>query len=371
MAVVAKFGGSSVRDASAMKRCAAIVAARPEIKVVIISATYQTTNHLEEIARLALAGEWNVCLARIEEMQERHLTLASDLLCLSTTRDLVKGLCHEAVELAQVVYSGKILTDALMDQIYSIGERLSSTLFSDYLKTILKDQRHVAFKDARESLKTSNLFKRAEPLIEETKLAVHSNWQTELDNDTLIVTQGFIGSTLNGETTTLGREGSDYSAALFGEAIGASLIQIWTDVVGIATGDPRHVDGAIFLPSLSYEEATLMAENGAKVLFERTLAPAQRCGAQVFVGSSLEPSAKGTIIGVAEEVHPGPKGVAFEPKTGVLTVVGHDSHLDSELIDALKEVGGDWVPHSHIIQREGASYDDFKAAHSVVVRWLK
>ncbi len=371
MAVVAKFGGSSVKDASAMKRCAAIVAARPEIKVVIISATYQTTNHLEEMARLALAGEWEACLARIESMQERHLTLASDLLCLSSTREVVKNLCHEARELCQVASSGKVLPDSLMDQIYSIGERLSSTLFCDYLTRELKEIRPVAFKDARETLKTSNQFKRAEPLIPETKAAVENFWKSELADQTLIVTQGFIGSTLNGETTTLGREGSDYSAALFGEAIGAELVQIWTDVCGIATGDPRHVDGAIFLSALSYEEATLMAENGAKVLFERTLAPAQRSGTKVFVGSSLEPAAAGTLIGPTEHIEIGPKGVAFDPDKGIVTVVGHDIHLDEKLLQALREDGAQWTSTTHLLQRNSASYKDFKSAHAVMLNWVK
>lgn len=371
MTVVAKFGGSSVKDATAMKRCAAIVASRPEIKVVIISATYQTTNHLEEMARYALTGEWDTCLARIEQMQERHLTLASDLLCHLETREMVKKLCAETRELCQVVSSGKVLTDALMDQIYSIGERLSSTLFCDHLTTLLKEQRPVAFKDARSVLKTSNHFKRAEPLLPETKKAVHELWRSELADQSLIVTQGFIGSTLDGETTTLGREGSDYSAALFGEAIGAKLVQIWTDVCGIATGDPRHVDGAIFLHSLSYEEATLMAENGAKVLFERTLAPAERSGTQVFVGSSLEPSAKGTLIGAMTDIKAGPKGVAYDPVKKTLTVVGHSIHLDQVFMGELIKVGGQWKTLNHQIQRDEASYDDFKIAHSVLLKWLK
>lgn len=367
--IVAKFGGSSVRDAQAMFRCANIVEANDRIKVVIISATYQTTNHLEEIARTAL--EKSDFAKKIEAMRERHLSLASDLLAPLEVRNSVRTLCEETHNLCLEVQNSGTITDALMDQIYSIGERLSSLIFADLLKRRLEGKRKVSFKDAREVLRTNSHFKRAEPQIAEIAKLTTQNWSDELKSETLVVTQGFIGSTADGKTTTLGREGSDYSAALFGEAIKASLVQIWTDVCGIATGDPRHVDNWHYLDELSYEEATLMAENGAKVLFERTLAPAERSQMNVFVGSSLESHAKGTIIRTSVNPKLGAKGVAYEPKTKVLTVVGLDVEKDKELEAALQKLGGTWSCARSLYQREDATHNDFKEVHSLVASWLK
>lgn len=369
--IVSKFGGSSVRDAEAMKRCAAIVENNSQIKVVIISATYQTTNHLEEIANLALKKDLEACAQKILAMEERHLRLASELLAPTPVRNHVRELCTEVRQLCQSIAASDELSDATMDQIYSVGERLSSRIFAHLLTTQLKDQRRVAFKDARTVLRTDSHFKRAEPQIEQTRELVQSLWQKELAGPDLIVTQGFIGSTASGLTTTLGREGSDYSATLFGEAIGAKLVQIWTDVCGIATGDPRHVEDSRYLAHLSYEEATLMAENGAKVLFERTLAPAERSGMEVFVGSSLTPTATGTHIGKRADEVLGPKGVAFDPQTKLLTVVGLGLEADSELLSALGKLGGSWKSTRSLIQRSEATYQDFKDVHAFIVSSLK
>jgi len=169
------------------------------------------------------------------------------------------------------------------------------------------------------------------------------------------VTQGFIGSDLLGYTTTLGREGSDYSAALLGEAIDASLVQIWTDVEGVASSDPRIVSDVHFIDSLSYDEATALATLGAKVLFPTTLMPAQRKNIPVFVGSSLNPEIGGTIITHEKDQQFKLKAVSAtnEATAIVLSFVGTHLNLRSNLPEQLlQELDAhffelvDFTPHS-------------------------
>ncbi len=294
--IVSKFGGSSVKDGTAMLRCSYILENNPDIKITIISATYNTTNQLEQVARFSEAQDEASLSAVLNEIETKHLNIAKELFSSNVVYDGLKTLFKEITDLSNQIKTEKAIRLDLMDQLYSTGERMSSLIFSDLLK-LRMPQRKIVFFDAREIIKTNSDFRKAEPQIEliadnaGIKLREHL-----LDPSTLIVTQGFIGEDLNGKTTTLGREGSDYSAALFGEAINASLIQIWTDVEGVASADPRHVKDFKYITNLSYDEATALATLGAKVLFPRTLLPAKRKNIPVFVGSSLRPEAVGTTI---------------------------------------------------------------------------
>lgn len=299
--IVSKFGGSSVRDAEAMKQVAAVVASNKAIKLVIISATYNTTNQLEFVAQAALKSDEAILNSLIKELETKHLVIAKDLETSAQGLNELNILFTELKALGFQISKDKSYTLKTMDVLYSLGERMSSLLISDYLRKTLSD-RHVIFFDARKVIKTNSDYNKAEPQIE----LIYENAQEVLlkrnTPETLYVTQGFIGEDLQGFTTTLGREGSDYSAALFGEAIGASEIQIWTDVPGVASTDPRICPDAQFMAKISYDEATALATLGAKVLFPRTLEPAKRHGIPVFVGSTKNPNAGGTYV-VSERDH--------------------------------------------------------------------
>lgn len=326
MLKVAKFGGSSVKDGAAMKRCARIITNDPDIKLVILSATWNTTNELERIAGLAArAGAWEQAL---EELITRHRALIHDL-------DLEEGewfnsLDDEAWELGDLFREELRVDPARMDQFYSIGERLSSAIFAQYLSHSFL-QRKVQLVDAREMIRTDNCYGLANPDRGEIKefANYHMNFS---DDDVLYVTQGFIGKGPHGETTTLGREGSDYSATLLAEAIKADEVQIWTDVPGFAKIDPKLVSEAPFIKELDYSCAEEMARHGAKILFPRTLEPVVEAGIPVFVGATQDPTLGGTWIkpGVFSE---GVVGLAFHERGSeiIATVVGrYDESLLSD-----------------------------------------
>lgn len=291
--IVCKFGGSSVRDASAMRRCSRILEKYTDIKLVIISATYNTTNELEEFAGLSLK-DISEALSFMSKTWKRHRDLAVELECSPVCFQMIDELEAEAKGLAEKMNFVGHYDKEIMDQIYSLGERLSSAIFSDYLNQSFSEK--VSYFDVRSVLHTDESFGRAKPEISKIKSSVEKTLKPVLLDSRIVVTQGFVGSSPDGKTTTLGREGSDYSAALLGEALGASLIQIWTDVPGIATADPRKISNAKFIEELTFEEASVLARNGAKVLFPETLEPAKRIDCPVYVGSSLEPDIKGTLI---------------------------------------------------------------------------
>lgn len=336
--IVAKFGGSSVKDAEAMLRCAAIIESNPHIQVVVISATQNTTNQLEFIARASERGDETTLHSLIKEMMDRHLKIANELFASNEAITELSFLIEEVKLISSEILKSKNYTLAIMDQLYSTGERISSLLMCDLMKLRLAGKA-VELLDARAIIKTNSDFQKAEPQIELIRESAKLLLVDKLEKKTLFVTQGFIGKDLLGNTTTLGREGSDYSAALFGEALDASLVQIWTDVAGIASTDPRLVGHAHFIPSLSYDEATSLASLGAKVLFPTTLLPTKRKDIPVFVGSSINPSLAGTLITKKQDDYFKLKAVSLMPKGEVAIISFIGCHLDQavDLIDTIKK----------------------------------
>lgn len=374
---VAKFGGSSVKDAQSMMRVVGIVDENPNIKIVVISATQNTTNQLEFIAQSALRSDHAKREELVLELKKRHLEIAESLYASQETRDEVIKLVDEADVLSKSITEQQIIRPMIMDRLYSIGERMSSAIIADLCKLRIPE-RHVRFLDAREIIKTDSNFKKAEPQIELIAKLTKEVLGSDLTNNTLIITQGFIGEDLEGSTTTLGREGSDYSAALFGEAIDASIVQIWTDVPGIASTDPRITDEARFIERISYEEATALASLGAKVLFPTTLTPTKRKNIPVLVASSLNSDLGGTIVtGVMDEDFK-LKAVSHlsRPEESILSFIG--SHLNKnpnlakELITELKELNlvldaQDNVSISFKLPLETNPKDALLIAHKVLI----
>lgn len=327
---VFKFGGSSVKDATAIKNVAQIITDNPLCRVVVVSATKNTTNELESIGKSSSLSEENLVQTLISKLIERHRIIASEL-------DLSIDLSLSELESELLLISTGMKGDGAinlqkMDSLYSIGERLSSLILSAYLK--VNSGRKVFLKDVREVLKTNDQWGLASPLIGKTENSINA-WGDLADQD-LVITQGFIGSTEKGETTTLGREGSDFSATILGEVLGASEVYIWTDVAGVATCDPRKVLGAKFIPELSYDHASCLAHFGAKVLFERTLEPAIRGRFPVIVKSTLEPINPGTKVHNCP-LSSGPIGIAVEDD--IVTVVG-SKLLSTNIMRVISTISG-------------------------------
>lgn len=335
--VVAKFGGSSVKDAEAMLRCANVVDSNPDIKIVVISATQNTTNQLEFIARASQRGDEDTLNSLLHELSTRHLQIANELFSSNEVIAALNVLFQEAKTLSSEILKERSYTPKIMDQLYSIGERMSSLLIADLMRLRMPTKK-IIFMDARDVIKTSSDYQKAEPQIDLIAEKAREIIIPKLDSDTIFVTQGFIGMDLLNNTTTLGREGSDYSAALFGEAIDASLVQIWTDVAGIASSDPRIVTDAKFIPTLSYDEATALASLGAKVLFPTTLLPTKRKDIPVFVGSSLKPEAGGTTVTKNQDGSFKLKAVSTLQKADYAIVSFVGCHLDQspDLVSELK-----------------------------------
>jgi len=340
--VVSKFGGSSVKDAVAMLRCSQIIEANPLIKIVVISATQNTTNQLEFVAKAAMNGDEETLATVTNELINKHVHIAKELFTSPKEMLALEELCGELKALGSIILKERVLSPKTMDELYSLGERMSSLLVADLLRLRIPNKK-ILLLDARKVIKTNSEFQKAEPQIDLIAEHAKSEILPWLYDDVIFVTQGFIGRDLQGHTTTLGREGSDYSAALFGEAINANLVQIWTDVAGVASTDPRVIPAAEFIKTLSYDEATAMATLGAKVLFPTTLAPTKRKNIPVFVGSSLNPSAGGTMITKDQDASFSLKGVSLLSKQDSLLVSFIGTHLDQKagLADLLKTDLGD------------------------------
>ena len=326
-----------------MLRSCQIIEDDPLVKIIVISATQNTTNQLEFVAQAAARGDTLTLENVISELVNKHTQIGKELFTSTPVMDDLNGLFDEIKKISESILEKGSFTPKEMDELYSLGERMSSLLVADLLRLRLPNKKTLLV-DARTIIKTNSDFGKAEPQIDIIKTAVEQLILSELNENTFIVTQGFIGQDLLGQTTTLGREGSDYSAALFGEAIQAEQVQIWTDVPGVASSDPRLVKEARFISALSYDEATALATLGAKVLFPTTLMPTKRQNIPVFVGSSLDPSLGGTFITHVQDQVFKLKAVSLlkKPEGAYISFVGSHLNLSPHLTSELKEYFGEF-----------------------------
>lgn len=320
--LVLKFGGSSVGDARALERLVGIVRERePSRPVLVVSAIRGMTDALLQGVISASAGAPEEGLAQLEPHLERHLEIAQELLAgaeLATFQGVLAEAAEEIAHLLRIVHSHPGTRLPLQDEIVAFGERLSSTLTAATLRAGGVNARMV---DARRCVRTSDEHGRAVPIPERTRESIRSELEPLLSTGVVPVLGGFIGSAENGATTTLGRGGSDYSAALFGAALGAREIQIWTDVTGFLTADPRIVDAARPLARLSYAEAAELAFFGAKVLHPKTIQPAVESCIPVRICNSHQPHLPGTLInGESSLAAGGVKAIAHKPDVTLIQI---------------------------------------------------
>ncbi|MGK9175399.1 lysine-sensitive aspartokinase 3 [Yokenella regensburgei] len=285
--VVAKFGGTSVADFDAMNRSASIVLADSDVRLVVLSASAGVTNILVELAAGLPGGER---LDKIETLRTIQYNIISRLKQPEAIGQEIDLLLENISRLAETAEHSA--TTALSDALVSHGELMSSLLFVEVMRERGIDTQWF---DARKVIRTNDAFGCAEPQIAETAELAEKLLRPRTEQ-VRVITQGFIGSDTTGKTTTLGRGGSDYSASLFGEALHAARVDIWTDVAGIYTTDPRIAPKAQRMERVSFSEASEMAAFGARVLHPQTMLPAIRKDIPVFVGSSKTPSAGGTLV---------------------------------------------------------------------------
>lgn len=317
-----KFGGTSVEDAPAMARAADIVSARKSLRpVVVVSAMSKVTDALLAAFTRAAGGDAEGALAALAPHFARHLDAAQSLVAAGEVEGFAAAVRDARSELAALLREAAGDNNSrprplLQDAVVSHGERLCSTLFSAVLRAQGVASETV---DARRCVVTDDEHTCAAPLAEETERRTRDALEPLVAAASVPVLGGFIGSTLAGETTTLGRGGSDYSASIFGAALSASEIQIWTDVTGVLTADPRVCPAARTVPRMSYAEAAELAYFGAKVLHPKTILPAVVRGIPVRICNSRRPGAEDTVIYFEPEASPRTvKAIAH--KTGVTIV---------------------------------------------------
>jgi aspartate kinase len=292
-----KFGGTSVEDAPAFERVrAAVAAAHSARPVVVVSALSRMTDALLASVQTAAAGDPDAADAALAPHYTRHAEIAAALLDAPEREAFAAALANASAELRalwQDCATQARPVPALQDEIVSYGERLSATLLAAVLRSAALPARYV---DARRCIITDEQFGRATPLSNETTARTCAEIGAVLGAAETPVLGGFIAATTTGATTTLGRGGSDYTAALVGACLHAREIQIWTDVAGVLTADPRVVRRAQTIPRLSYAEAAELAFFGAKVLHPKTILPAVVRGIPVRICNSRDAMAGDTVI---------------------------------------------------------------------------
>jgi aspartate kinase len=295
--IVMKFGGTSVEDAKAIERAAAIVKGRLAQKpVVVVSAMAKVTDQLLAMARASGSGDAKTALKLSRALRERHYNTAGELLgtALFTQFHTDLGVDFEALdELLRGIAAVGELTPRTTDHVAAFGETLSSKIVAAAFSAHGISS---ALVDSRECIVTDSAHTRAAPLFEETNERLQKKVAPLLAAGRVPVMGGFIGATKAGITTTIGRGGSDFSAAIVGAGLGAERIEIWTDVDGMLTTDPHLCPEARRIKVISFDEAAELAYFGAKVLHPATVLPAVQKNIPVYVLNSRNPECEGTRI---------------------------------------------------------------------------
>jgi aspartate kinase len=340
--VVMKFGGTSVEDATAIRRTASIVAGRQErglAPVVVVSAMSKVTDQLLAAARAAERGDRAGALAISARLRTRHLETAGALLTGVELQDLSLWI-EEQFQLLDDLLRGlaavQELTPRTSDLVVSFGERLSSRMIAMFYAQKGIGGAHV---ESRACVLTDAQYGKAAPLEKETNRALERLVRPLLEKQQVPVMAGFIGSTVDGTTTTLGRGGSDFTGALVGRGLDASAIEIWTDVNGIMTTDPRICPDALRVKAISFEEAAELAYFGAKVLHPATILPAVQKNIPVWVLNSRAPENGGTLItAMAPHCRSPFKSIAIKRKLTIIDVVASRMLMSHGHMRAIFEV---------------------------------
>jgi aspartate kinase len=286
---VYKFGGASVNDAAGIRNLTKIVSLKSDNLVVVVSAFGKTTNALEKVLKAWLTGD-NVYKILLDATYKNHQAVITELF---TDKTSAAGKIDASfTRLKEYLLSEKRRDyDFEYDQIVSYGEIWSTIIVAEYLKINISD---VEWLDIRENLLTDDRFRDAKILWSESANRIRNI--CDFKNKRIYVTQGFIGGTVTGQTTTLGREGSDYTAAILANMLDAESVVVWKDVPGVLNADPKWLPDAQKLDEISYKEAVEMTFSGAKVIHPKTIKPLHNKNIPLHVRSFLVPGGKGTII---------------------------------------------------------------------------
>ncbi len=333
---VFKFGGASISNIERIKNVSSILQSFREDKIlVVISAMGKTTNALEKVAEAFFAGNKEHSLELFGKIKEDHLQIAAQL-----TKKNVTELTDIFTEIEWLLHDNPVREyDYYYDQIVCCGELLSTSIVNNFLQSLnIKS----CWVDVRDIFKTDDTFRDAIIDWERTQQKTDENIIPLFNEFDIVITQGFIGATDENESTTLGREGSDYSAAIFANMLNAENQTIWKDVEGVMNADPKKFEDAQFIDVLSYREVIEMAYYGATVIHPKTIKPLQNKNIPLHVRCFLKPEAKGTVIS-NEPVYNLPPIIVVKENQVLMQLSSKDfsfveDHLVSKLHDLFVDI---------------------------------
>lgn len=285
---VYKFGGASVKDAAGIRNVASIISQGNGDLIVVVSAMGKTTNLLETLVKAHFNG-WDETMEIFEDFSRFHLEVSEELFGKGSIPEAIPAMLGEVRK--RLGMPPSLLYDFEYDQFICYGELLSSLIVSHFLEAAGQANRWV---DIRVSLRTDDKYRDASVNWKWTEMLINNTFQ--FNGTSLYVTQGFIGSTVTNLTTSLGREGSDYTAAILANLLNAENVTIWKDVPGVLNADPKFFTDTVLLKELSYREAIEMTYSGAQVIHPKTMKPLHNKNIPLHVRSFLNPSEPGTII---------------------------------------------------------------------------
>lgn len=317
-----KFGGTSVANSEAIARTINIVRGKLDQKpVVVVSALSKVTDTLYKIADAAKAGDFNGSMLLVGELRGRHEAIVRELIdddeAVARANKDLNEIFDDFATLVRAVSMLRELTPRSKARVVSYGELLSSTVICHVMNYT---GINTAWVNARDMIVTDDDYLKGRPVIAEIERKVPQVIGEAYEGRDAVITQGFISSTIDGEPSILGRGGSDYTASLIGMALDAQAIEIWTDVDGVRTADPRRVTNTRSIEKLSFEEAAEMAHFGAKVLHPLTIEPAVMKNIPVYVLNSINPLSKGTAILQADQIEDGIKSLSFKENIYLLNI---------------------------------------------------
>lgn len=288
---VYKFGGASVKNATAIKNVADIISNSGENQLaVIVSAIGKTTNNLEEIVQKIWEQDQEGFAAKRQELLDFHLSILDEL--FDNQQHPVYAFVHSTFTSIDFTLKSDSF-GFVYDQIVSLGEVLSTKILTAYLKSL---NISAQWKDARQLIRTNHQYREGEVDWNKTQQLFKDSFLPDFSVNKVLITQGFIGHTVEGFTTTLGREGSDYSAGILAYCCDAASVTIWKDVPGMLNADPKFFNNTIKLDGISYKEAIELAYYGASVIHPKTIQPLQHKKIPLYIKSFIDPHLSGTII---------------------------------------------------------------------------
>ena len=319
---VEKFGGASVNSAASIRNVISILQLDEKVRVVVVSAMGKTTNSLEKIIDL-----WHRYTkfneSEYDFIKQYHTKIVTELFENMPSQSIALVMVEEVfAELKQNLLSLNPKDyDFLYDSIVSYGERISTAIISLYMTSLDINHRLIP---AQEVIKTDNSYRGAQVDWKKTQQAVKDKFKTLFLETDLVLTQGFIGSTREGYTTTLGREGSDYSAAILAYCLNAKSLTIWKDVEGLMSADPKRMPNAKKLEQVPYREAIELSYYGASIIHPKTIKPLENKSIPLYVKSFVNPEKEGSVINHTEEVKPLVPNYIFKDKQTLLSVSAKD-----------------------------------------------